>query len=481
MLRAAARHPDHDARVAVPAADVADAREVLRTVDDGDRRRDPRRRRHEARRAPGAVARAARRHCAAASRSGSALSATQRPLEEIARFLGGDRDGRRSSTPARRKELDLEIVVPVEDMASVCRDAPSARPSGAATRRPARASGRPSTRGCCGWSRAHATTLVFVNYRRLAERLALRLNELAGARSSPAPTTARWRARRARDRGGAEAGRAARAWWPRSSLELGIDMGAVDLVVQIESPGSVARGLQRIGRAGHQVGAPSARGRIFPKYRGDLLECAVVARRMRDGGDRGDARPRATPLDVLAQQIVARVRDRRRGTVDDLLRARAPRVPATRELAARRSSTACSTCCRAGTRRTSSPSCGRGSSGTAIAGSIARPANGAAARRRDERRHDPRPRPLRRVPASTAAAAVGELDEEMVYEAARRRGVRARRVGVAHRARSPATACSSRPRPASPGRCRSGRARRPGRPLELGARDRRVRARDSAR
>ena len=88
-----------------------------------------------------------------------------------------------------------------------------------------------------------------------------------------------------------------------SSLELGIDMGAVDLVIQVESPKSVARGLQRIGRAGHSVGDVS-RGRIFPKFRGDLLECAVVARRMRDGAIETTVVPR-NALDVLAQQIVA--------------------------------------------------------------------------------------------------------------------------------------------------------------------------------
>ena len=88
-----------------------------------------------------------------------------------------------------------------------------------------------------------------------------------------------------------------------SSLELGIDMGAVDLVLQVESPKSVARGLQRIGRAGHSVGDTS-KGRIFPKFRADLLECAVVARRMREGLIERTVVPR-NPLDVLAQQIVA--------------------------------------------------------------------------------------------------------------------------------------------------------------------------------
>ena len=136
-------------------------------------------------------------------------------------------------------------------------------------------------------------------------------------------------------------------------------MGAVDLVVQVESPGTVASGLQRVGRAGHQVGVPSV-GTVFPKYRGDLVECAVVARGMRQGAVETTRLPR-TPLDVLAQQVVAMV------AVDDwpvarlhaVLRAR-PRTRSSRGASSR----GCSTCSRAGTPPTSSPSCGRGSSGT---------------------------------------------------------------------------------------------------------------------
>ena len=90
-----------------------------------------------------------------------------------------------------------------------------------------------------------------------------------------------------------------------SSLELGIDMGAIDLVVQVEAPSSVASGLQRIGRAGHQVGMPS-KGRLFPKFRGDLISAAVVARRMVDGLVEETKVPR-NPIDVLCQQIVAMV------------------------------------------------------------------------------------------------------------------------------------------------------------------------------
>ena len=160
--------------------------------------------------------------------------------------------------------------------------------------------------------REHNSTIIFVNARRSAERLALRLNELSAAEDEGAGRPVREIAR-------AHHGSLAReertvveellkagelpCLVATSSLELGIDMGAVDLVIQVESPKSVARGLQRIGRAGHNVGDVS-RGRIFPKFRADLLECAVVARRMRTGEIETTVVPR-NPLDVLAQQIVA--------------------------------------------------------------------------------------------------------------------------------------------------------------------------------
>ena len=149
----------------------------------------------------------------------------------------------------------------------------------------------------------HRSTILFVNNRRGAERLALRLNELAERGDRPRPP------RLAGARGAARSSRrcsrpaSCRAWSRPRRLELGIDMGAVDLVIQVESPKSVARGLQRIGRAGHSVGDVS-RGRIFPKFRADLLECAVVAKRMRDGEIETTVVPR-NALDVLAQQIVA--------------------------------------------------------------------------------------------------------------------------------------------------------------------------------
>ena len=156
---------------------------------------------------------------------------------------------------------------------------------------------------------------MFTNSRRLSERLAQRLNELAGEELVRAHHGSIAREQRLQIEEELKAGRLP-ALVATSSLELGIDMGAVDLVIQVESPTSVARGLQRIGRAGHQVGAPS-KGVIFPKYRGDLLECAVVTRRMHEGAIETTTIPR-NPLDVLAQQLVAMtVMDR--WTVDELL------------------------------------------------------------------------------------------------------------------------------------------------------------------
>ncbi len=148
----------------------------------------------------------------------------------------------------------------------------------------------------------HNSTIVFVNNRRSAERVALRLNELAQEEIARAHHGSLAREERTKVEELLKGGELP-CLVATSSLELGIDMGAVDLVLQIESPKSVARGLQRIGRAGHGVGEVS-RGRIFPKFRGDLLECAVVARRMHEGLIEPTVVPR-NALDVLAQQIVA--------------------------------------------------------------------------------------------------------------------------------------------------------------------------------
>src|SRR5688572_3762580 len=150
--------------------------------------------------------------------------------------------------------------------------------------------------------RAHRSTIVFVSNRRLAERLALRLNELAEKEIARAHHGSLAREQRLEVEELLKKGEIP-CLVATSSLELGIDMGAVDLVIQVESPKSVARGLQRVGRAGHELGAVS-RGRIFPKYRADLLESAVVAERMRAGAIEETVIPR-NPLDVLAQQIVA--------------------------------------------------------------------------------------------------------------------------------------------------------------------------------
>jgi ATP-dependent Lhr-like helicase len=255
------------------------------------------------------------------------LSATQRPLDEIARFLGGQTvDGPRPVTivdAGSRKPLDIEVIVPVDDMNEPgAHRADTAEPGmaergshgyGAAGNAEANALGFDNPEAHTSiWPhvhprileliREHRTTIVFCNARRMAERLAGHLNELAGEELVRAHHGSLSREQRVHVESELKAGRL-RAIVATSSLELGIDMGTVDLVVLVESPGSVARGLQRVGRAGHQVGEPST-GKIFPKYRGDLLEAAVVVQRMREGLVEEMRYPR-NPLDVLAQQIVA--------------------------------------------------------------------------------------------------------------------------------------------------------------------------------
>ena len=246
------------------------------------------------------------------------LSATQRPLEAIAAFLGGAGPGREVEIvdAGSRKALDLEVIVPVEDMSRLgeLEDA-EAPPVGPAAGPEARTSIWPAIHPrLLELIRQHRSTLIFVNSRRLAERLSARINELAGEELVRAHHGSIAREQRLQIEEGLKAGRLP-ALVATSSLELGIDMGAVDLVIQVESPTSVARGLQRIGRAGHQVDAPST-GKIFPKYRGDLVECAVVARRMHDGQIEATQVPR-NPLDVLAQQVVAMC-SLDRWSVDDL-------------------------------------------------------------------------------------------------------------------------------------------------------------------
>src|SRR6187549_2816792 len=171
--------------------------------------------------------------------------------------------------------------------------------------------------------RAHRSTLIFVNSRRLAERMAAALNELAGEELARAHHGSLAREQRAEIEDALKAGRLP-AMVATSSLELGIDMGAIDLVVQIEAPPSVASGLQRIGRAGHHHGAVS-RGVIFPKYRGDLLATAAVTRAMQRGEVEATRVPRS-PLDVLAQHVVAlcAVADRSVDELFTLVRRAAP-------------------------------------------------------------------------------------------------------------------------------------------------------------
>jgi ATP-dependent helicase Lhr and Lhr-like helicase len=214
------------------------------------------------------------------------LSATQRPLEEIGRFVAGGRPIELVDA-GRAKELDLRVVVPLEDMREPGEGAsiwPSIYPA------------------LLELVEAHRSTIVFVNNRRLAERLALRLNELAEREIARAHHGSLAREQRVEVEELLKKGEIP-ALVATSSLELGIDMGAVDLVVQVESPKSVARGLQRIGRAGHRLDEAS-KGRIFPKFRADLLESAVVAGRMKEGLIEETQIPH-NPLDVLAQQIVA--------------------------------------------------------------------------------------------------------------------------------------------------------------------------------
>jgi len=257
------------------------------------------------------------------------LSATQRPLEEVAHFLGGhDSAGARRPVTivdaGVRKTLEIEVVVPVEDMAEIGRDLPPGElQSGPAHM--ALAGGRRSI-----WPSiypevlakvlAHRSTIIFCNARRQAERLAARLNELALDQGIEGELVKAHHGSLAREQRVViedELKRGElRAIVATSSLELGIDMGAVDLVIQVESPGAVSRGLQRVGRAGHSVGEPS-RGTIFPKHRGDLLEAAVVAKRM-DEGLIERTRFLRNPLDVLAQQVVAHVSMHPDCTVDEL-------------------------------------------------------------------------------------------------------------------------------------------------------------------
>ncbi|MFF2516263.1 ATP-dependent helicase [Streptomyces sp. NPDC058086] len=253
------------------------------------------------------------------------LSATVRPVDEVARYLSPRRKVEIVQPPSG-KEFDLSVVVPVEDLGEL---------GGSPVADGSEGAEKPSIwphveERIADLVQSHRSTIVFANSRRLAERLCNRLNEIAyeratgeplaeahapaqlmggsGAAQGAPPVIARAhhgsvsKEQRALVEEDLKAGRLP-AVVATSSLELGIDMGAVDLVVQVESPPSVASGLQRVGRAGHQVGAVST-GVVFPKYRGDLVQAAVVTERMRTGSIESLRVP-ANPLDVLAQQLVA--------------------------------------------------------------------------------------------------------------------------------------------------------------------------------
>ncbi|MBN7448474.1 ATP-dependent helicase [Mycobacteroides abscessus] len=261
------------------------------------------------------------------------LSATVKPAAEVARFLSG-RAPATVVAPASPKTFDLSVVVPVSDM-SAPESFPEPEASPDSTRGGATSLWPHVEQRIVDLIEAHRSSIVFANSRRLAERLTARFNEIhaerlgldltpmpnpdvpggppahimgSGQTYGAAPLLARAhhgsvsKEQRADIEDDLKTGRL-KCVVATSSLELGIDMGAVDLVVQVEAPPSVASGLQRIGRAGHQVGEVS-RGVLFPKHRTDLLGCAVTVRRMLDG-DIETLQVPANPLDILAQHTVA--------------------------------------------------------------------------------------------------------------------------------------------------------------------------------
>ena len=258
------------------------------------------------------------------------LSATVRPLDEVSTFLAGARPVE-VVQPRTPKTVQVSVEVPVPDLAALDeRPAPGSSDEeviGSAAGTAQRPSIWPAVeRRLLELVRAHRSTIVFANSRRLAERLTSKLNELAAEEAEGAQELDEFPAEAIGQSGigGGAPATVAKAHHgsmsreqrtlveeelkggvlpcvvATSSLELGIDMGAVDLVIQVEAPPSVASGLQRVGRAGHQVGAVST-GVVFPKYRGDLVACAVVAERMTAGAIESLRYPR-NPLDVLAQQ-----------------------------------------------------------------------------------------------------------------------------------------------------------------------------------
>jgi len=235
------------------------------------------------------------------------LSATQRPLETIGQFLGGGTVESDVWVPRpvtiidvpHDRDLDIEVVVPVEDMNE------PGEPDPLDPDTPTSRSIWPSVYPrLLEQIQSHRSTIVFANSRRLAERICSELNNLAGEELARAHHGSVAREQRLQTEEALKRGEL-KAVVATSSLELGIDMGAVDLVLQVEAPTSVASGLQRVGRSGHHVGGVS-KARIYPKYRGDLLVATVVAAEMLERKVEMTKIP-SNPLDVLAQQLVARV------------------------------------------------------------------------------------------------------------------------------------------------------------------------------
>ena len=458
------------------------ARETLRRRRDGDHRRDPRDGHHQARRAPRRCRSSGSRRSPTGRRSASAC----RPPS--ARWRRSPASSAATTTPGAprpvtivdagiRKPLEVEVVVPVEDMGDLGRRAGRAAP----VRQPAAAPRRgqhlaehlPADPRAGARAPLDDHLLQRPPPGRAAGRQAQRARRGAGHRRRPRDRRCCRRARQGpprlarpraagRHRGPAQARRRCAPSSPPASLELGIDMGAVDLVIQVESPGAVSRGLQRIGRAGHSVGEPS-KGTIYPKHRGDLLEAAVVVRRMLDGADRvaratcatrSTCSPsRSSPTsrsrgDAPVAELAALVRrcanfaelsDELLANVLDLLAGRYPSEEFS-ELRPRIVWDRVNDTVRArdGSKRLAVTSGGtipdRGLFGVFL-------------------------------PDGTR---VGELDEEMVYESRPGRDVPARRVARGGSRTSRSSGSPSRRRPGEPGKMPFWHGDRPGRPLELG-------------
>jgi ATP-dependent Lhr-like helicase len=224
------------------------------------------------------------------------LSATMQPLDQVAAFLGGNRYDRQTGAieprpvvivdTGQRKKLDLQILLPVPDLSEL----------------PEKSIWPPIYEKLLELVNQHRTTLIFVNNRRQAERITAEINRLAGRELARTHHGSVSKEVRLEAEEMLKAGKLP-CVVATASLELGIDIGYIDLVVQIESPKEVARGLQRVGRAGHIVDMPS-KGRIIPKTRADLLEAAAIIREMKSGR----VEPAQAPLnclDILAQQVVA--------------------------------------------------------------------------------------------------------------------------------------------------------------------------------